>query len=368
MSAGSIGTLKAMLTLDTSQWAAGFATAQKTASGFVAGMGTKLIGIVGGIGKSVALAGLSAVTAGFSFHEMMESLGNVGALAGTARKLGITVEELQRLQFAASKSGIDLETLANGLLLMGKNIGSGGKSLDKRFMDVADAFTQIKDAGERAVFAREVFGKGGFDFINLLAKGSNGIRQSADAIDKFGVAIKDVDAAKAKEALIALKELKEVMGAYKDKLVLEVAPALTEFFSTQLELVSKLTEAWRQLGVVASAVKNVLASSFAISGVGASLAGGKGIAQFGTPDEKKSSVIGGIAGIAQSLASARSIGFASGAAEKGTVEAGRLIQGARNHPLAAPLKEAVDKLDAIKRNTDPRRAPPTGGVKKAQLR
>src|SRR5690349_6365097 len=139
--AASISTLKASLVLDTSAWNKGFANAQKTAQGFLAGT-------VESLGRGMLSAGVAAVTAGVGFHEVMESLGNVGKLAGTAKKLGLTVEETQRLGMAANKSGVDLDTLANGLLLMGKNIGSGGKSLDKRFGDVADAFTKITDAGE----------------------------------------------------------------------------------------------------------------------------------------------------------------------------------------------------------------------------
>jgi hypothetical protein len=210
MAGSSIGTLKAFLTLDTSQWMAGFSTAQKQASGFVSGIGSKIIGTFSGIGSAAVAAGVGIATAGLSFNGLFESLGNVGHLASVAKRLGLTVEETQRLGMAASKAGVDLDSMSNFMLLMSKNVGTGGMSLDKRLGMVADEFVKIKDVGQRAEFARGVFGKGGFDMMNLLAKGSSGIRQSADAIDKFGLAIKDVDAAKAKEALLALKEIKEV--------------------------------------------------------------------------------------------------------------------------------------------------------------
>ena len=201
--AGSIATLKAMLTLDTSKFNAGFASATKQVQGFAGGLASKAIGAFSGMGAAAIGAGVAMATAGISFSGLFESLGHAGSLLSFSKKLGITVEETQRLAFAASKAGIDLETMSNGLLLMGKNIGSGGKGLDKRFLDVADAFAKISDAGERAKFAREVFGRGGFEFINLLSKGSAGIRSSADAIDRFSIGISSIEAKNAKEALLA---------------------------------------------------------------------------------------------------------------------------------------------------------------------
>jgi hypothetical protein len=243
MAAKSIGTLKAALILETNQFMGGFARAQKAVGGFATSAVAKLgAALQSGVVGPMVAAGTAALTAATSIHSLFESLGHVSALYGTSKRLGITVEATQRLAIAAHHSGIELDTLSNGLLLMGKNIGSGGKALDQRFLDVADAFTKIKDAGERAAFARAVFGKGGFEFINLLAKGSEGIKRSADIIDRFGLAISNLDAAKAKEATLAVKELKEVLGGLKDKVVADWAPAISKSLNdwlSQLELIIK---------------------------------------------------------------------------------------------------------------------------------
>src|SRR5262245_53968416 len=114
MAASSIGTLKASLVLDTSGWTGGFASATKSLEGFSSGLISKATGFVKGFGISLASAGASAVTAGFGFHQLMESLGNVGHLVTISKKLGLTVEETQRLAFAANQSGIELDTVADG--------------------------------------------------------------------------------------------------------------------------------------------------------------------------------------------------------------------------------------------------------------
>jgi hypothetical protein len=63
-------------------------------------------------------------------------------------------------------------------------------------------------------------------------------------------------------------------------------------------------------------------------------------------------------GLAAALSNAKNISFASGSAQRGSVEAGRIVQQARESPFASAIKPVVDKLDAIKKNTDPKRAAP----------
>jgi hypothetical protein len=308
-----------------------------------------------------------------SFNGLFESLGNVGHLASVAKRLGLTVEETQRLGMAASKAGIDLDSMSNFMLLMSKNVGTGGMSLDKRLGMVADEFVKIKDVGQRAEFARGVFGKGGFDMMNLLAKGSSGIRQSADAIDKFGLAIKDVDAAKAKESLLALKEIKEVAGGLKDKLAVELAPTLTEFFKGMLGGLSSAIDLWKQLNALALAgpgSEGMVQKSF-LDSFSTVMGGGViGVFRKMFGGAKPESGGGGIGGVADMLGGAVGGGaahFASGAAEKGSLEAGRLTQQAKTNQFSDALKPIADKLDAIKKNTDPNRAKPVPGMARGRI-
>lgn len=383
MAGQSIGTLKAFLTLDTKNFLAGFGSAQKMLSSFAgAGIALRIGESIAGIGESM----LSTVKSAVSFRSVMESLERVGHLSSISKKLGISVEATQQLGMAAEKSGIDLDTLANGLLMMGKNIGSGGKSLDKRLFDISDAFVKITDQGKRAEFSRSVFGKGGFEFMNLLAKGSSGIRQSADAVERFGLAIKDVDAANAKEAVLTFKEMGEVFKGLKDKLSTELAPAITEFFKQQLTYVETLTKAYNGL-------KNVIDNTFpgASGAIGAGagravpqafmnlLPGGPLIGALlglpgaiAGPGKKAGADVAGLLGgnDGAGTAMARAAHFTSGSAIKGSVEAGRIIQQARGSPFETALKPVVDRLDKVIRNTDERKNPRNRepGIRKADMK
>lgn len=359
--AASISTLKAMLVLDTSKWNAGFVQAGKEAQGFAKSVVSQASSIItaGGIGTAIV------ATFTESFSKLKGSFERVAGLGTTAKKIGATTEGLQELSFAASKSGIDIDTLANGLLMMGKNIGSGGKSLDRRFLDVADAFTQISDAGERAAFAKQVFGKGGFEFINLLAKGSTGIRQSADAIEKFSLAIKDIDAKNAKEALLAGRELGEVLGTLKDKIAVQTAPAFRSFFKTLLSDMETVANAWKTtvtfmdrfkpkfLGDVKGpgegTLNNVL--NLLVPGLGTNRAALKAL--FGPKDEKAAELK---LPELRDLSAAGALGSLSGKKfanplQFGTSEAMSAITNAGGQKsFETALKPVVDKLTLIERH------------------
>ena len=366
----SISTLKAMLVLDTSKWNAGFASAQKTAGGFAGGILSKVTPAVAALGASVVSAGAAVLTAGVGFSGLFNSLSRVGNLSSISKRLGITVEQTQILGLAAEQTGVDVEELSKGMLMMGRNIGSGGKSLDKRLLDVADAFEKIKDPGERAAFARSVFGKSGFEFINLLAKGSEGIRRSADAIDRFGLAISDIDAKKAKDAMLALHELKTVLGGIKDKIAIELAPTVTSFMSTWMDGLEVLIRNWGRLTEAINGSSKAVQSGsrwydYVFAALGAGPGVGFGDAVKGLADARESAMRDaqnaarsrampgqGIAG--KGLSAAGALGSLMpkfpAALEKGSVEAARAITQAGGNPFVDALKPVVDKLTLIERH------------------
>lgn len=360
--AAGIGTLKAMLVLDTSQWGLAFAGASKVATGFGVGALSKAGGLVVGFGRQLLGAAVAATSVDLSVRGLGESMTHVASLSSTAKRLGLTVETTQKLGIAADQTGVDLDRLSHFVLIMGKNIGSGGMSLDKRLFMVADQVNKIKDPAERAAVAFKVFGKGGFEMINLLAKGGEGIRRSADAVDRFGLAIRDVDAAKVKEAKLALLELKTVLGGFRDLVAVEVAPTVTRFVSTWLDGLEIISRKARgtgdDLGKMGQTGNRSLWDFF----IGSIAHGGnlnQGILnemQAMRNDSDRNRKLGLSAGgkLPAGLSSGLSGGATghhalsiSGAAEKGTVEAGRIAQGGGAKAFGEALKPTNDRLDKL---------------------
>lgn len=258
MATKSVGTLAAKLVLDTQLWTAGFGKAKATAASFTSRMATAVGARVTGIATSLATAGAAAVTTAVSVHTLAKSFETIDRQAKLADRLGITVGQTQKLALAADLAGTDVETLAKAMLHMGRTMGSGGMSMDKRFFQVADSIAKIKDPAERAEKAFKAFGKGGMELINLLAQGGKGIMQSAAAIDRFGLALSRVDAEKVEEANDAWTVMKTVLTGVVNKVAVAFAPIITSALNRILTLMEGVTrslgraEGWQAFAMVAS--------------------------------------------------------------------------------------------------------------------
>ncbi len=366
MAGTSIANLKAMLTLDTSKWMSGFASAGKSAQSFVGGIGSQL---------GTAVAGF--VSVGAAIHSLGQGMEQVDRQAKLADRLGIAVGEVQKLALAADLAGTNVEVLAKGMLKMGKNIGSGGQSLDIRLFQVADSIAKITDAGERAKKAEDIFGKGGLELINTLAQGSRGIRASAEAIDRFDLAISRIDAAKIEAANDAFTEMKTVLGGLRNQFAVDVAPTITSAIQTWMIGLEGLVQAHHNLKESMGGGGGVFGTGATFyEMLGASIYAGGGVTDelLKTMADQRNDVARNMmnagrqsgAGLLGKTGGGLSAHFASGAAEKGTVEAGRLIQGAKfNQPNEAE-KKTVALLEDIKKNT--RKGPgPDGSIMRARM-
>jgi hypothetical protein len=137
-------------------------------------------------------------------------------LGKTAKRIGISAEEYQKLAFAARRSGATTETVERGFKRMQSTIfdaerGLAGsvdtltalgltiddlkrKSPEQQFTILADALNKVKDATTRAALAQDVFGRAGTDIMPML----NDYKQLSQEIEDMGGIISN-DAIKAAE-------------------------------------------------------------------------------------------------------------------------------------------------------------------------
>ncbi len=140
---------------------------------------------------------LGGLAAGISFTAIInQAIQVAGALNDTAVKTGISIDALQRLQFAAGLSGGSLENVSGAVGRMQKALitaGEGSKeatealdrlglsaseilalSPDKQFEAVAVAIASIEDPAARTTAAMDLFGKSGAELVpTLVAIGTN---------------------------------------------------------------------------------------------------------------------------------------------------------------------------------------------------
>ena len=124
--------------------------------------------------------------------------------------MGVSVEVLSGLSFAANLAGTNIGTVEKGLGLLSKNLndysdGMGEakdsfeelgisavdldgnlRSTDDVLFEMADKFKVMPDGTKKTALAMEIFGKAGKDLIPMLNAGSDGLHDMLTEADSLG--------------------------------------------------------------------------------------------------------------------------------------------------------------------------------------
>ena len=241
------------------------------------------------VGKAVG-AGIAAAATGVAFA-VKQSLDAADELGNLSEKVGASVEELSKLQYAAKLSDVSAEQLQQGLIKLSKSAtqaaaGTGDaltafqalgvelkksdgtlKSTDELFTDVAQAFSTFEDGPEKAAAAMAIFGKSGAELIPLLNQGKQGITAFGKELEKLGGVVTAEAAANADEFNRNLDRLKAASGGLANQLATQFSPALVDLtakivaFTQDTEASTKVVDgikvAFRGVAGIATVVGNV---------------------------------------------------------------------------------------------------------------
>lgn len=176
----------------------------------------KVAGAALGAFGAAAAAGIVALVG--------HSIDAADEMSKMAQKIGISVESLSRLDYAAKLSDVSMESLANGVKRLGQfqvDALKGGKEqnaiLDQLGVSAGDAETGIRDASDvlrqlsdvfavmpdganKTALAVKLFGKSGADLIPLLNGGSRALDDFAKKSDLVGYTL-DTQTGKSAEAV-----------------------------------------------------------------------------------------------------------------------------------------------------------------------
>jgi len=126
-------------------------------------------------------------------------------LGKDAQKIGVSVEDLQRLRFVAGDAGVGAEQLDKAIKALAVNMGHLGVATDDAtttlkaigitrgdsplvaLEKIADRFAKMPDGVEKATEVVSIFGKkAGPDMVPLLNQGGKAIKDFAASLDRFG--------------------------------------------------------------------------------------------------------------------------------------------------------------------------------------
>lgn len=189
-------------------------------------------------------------------------IGHAGdEIADTAKKIGVGTDSLQRLRFAADKSGTPIEALTTGLVKLTRGMeeartqGAGpfhdalaklgvplseleGKSAEEQMGILADALQRVEDPARRTALTVELFGKSGFQLGSTLAEGSKGIKALGDEAEKLGHVLSADTIKKAAEWDDKQKELEASIRGVKAAIAGALLPVITEATGSVAEWIS----------------------------------------------------------------------------------------------------------------------------------
>ena len=105
---------------------------------------------------------------------------------------------------------------------------AGEKDMLPLLEQVADRFRGLSSNTQRAAEARELFGRGGGAFVELLAQGSAGLKQMAAQAEEMGLVITERDVVAMHEYKAASAAMRAELQAVAIEVGREVLPALTD--------------------------------------------------------------------------------------------------------------------------------------------
>jgi len=226
-----------------------------------------------GLAKStakIAAAAAAAATAiaGLATAFVNEMAGAADQVAKTSDKLGMSVEALQELRYAANLTGVSQEKLDMAMQRMTRRVaevanGTGAakdtvealglandaffkQSPDKQFEMIADALGGVDDQGERLRMTFTLFDSEGVALVNTLNQGAEGIQTMRKEARDLGGIITD-DLARASEAYndqvfrtsqifkgLKIVVFKELLPVFKD-----LVDSFKEWFIVNKELITQ---------------------------------------------------------------------------------------------------------------------------------
>src|SRR5918995_467395 len=242
-------------------------TAGERASGGLKGLGRQAELLRTGI-RTLGGALIGVTTVGGLAALVDRSISAADAVGKTADKIGVGVEALQELRFAAKASGVEQQTLdmalqrftrraaeaaqgtGDALAQMGIALRDQSGNLRRSedlLADVADAFTRIEDPAERVRLAFKLFDSEGVALVNLLRHGSGALEEMRDRAQSLGIVLDEHLVRDAERARTELDTLSQVISANLTRAALEAASVIADLSSWLADVAGKAGIAWERL-------------------------------------------------------------------------------------------------------------------------
>lgn len=223
-----------------------------------------------------AVAGLAAavVDVGVKLGKMVLDAADAADELGTmATKTGLSVAELQKMQYAAESIDVSVETITGSMTKLTKNMSaaaSGSKSAQAAFEKLGVAVTnddgsfrdrnevfnetiaalgQISDETERDAAAMAIFGKSAQELNPLILGGAEALQQLGDHAEQAGLIMSEDDVNALSELSNRFNILQETVSMVGNQFLAQFAGPMTEEINRVIVYVERLFGAFKNGGI-----------------------------------------------------------------------------------------------------------------------
>jgi hypothetical protein len=239
-----LGSLVVQLAVDTARFQGDLGRAASVAESRMKNIKDTASRALGAVAVAAAAAGGALVAA------LKSGINRADEARDLAQALGLTTEELTRLEFAAKQGGATVEDLTTGMRAFSNQIAAaaGGqktavalfsalgievknargelKPTSELLSEVATRFARTADGAGKTAIAQDLFSRSGSKLIPVLNAGADGLKEMADQADRLGFTISTQTADAADAFNDQLGVLNAAVTGFKTKLAAELLPTL----------------------------------------------------------------------------------------------------------------------------------------------
>lgn len=216
-------------------------------------------------------AAMAAIGAGAAIRAMYQAGQYLDEMAKSARRLGMTTGEFQRMALAAEYSGVSVEQASGAMGRLLARLGQGSTQaleglralglsmadidaddMEGSLYKILDALAGIEDPARRAAAATDLFGRGGIQLVEL----ATGMDQAREAVDRLGLAFNDLSGQRVEAANDSLTTLWASTRSFAAGLYADAAPVIQAVADGLSGLVSMLNRARAGFSETAESAKD----------------------------------------------------------------------------------------------------------------
>lgn len=280
MATGSIiGALRVVLGADTAALDKGLKDSQSKLGAFG-------VAVTAGMAAVAAGVGAAAVKIGMSVQSAIDS---ADKLNKASQSTGLTTQEFSKLAYAAELADVPVEALGKSMGKLSKAMveaaGDGASQAGRAFAamgvavkdqdgtlrssadvmaDLAEKFAGYKDGAEKTALAIALFGKAGAAMIPLLNLGRDGLKESADEAERYGLVLDKKTTAAAEAFNDNLKRMDKLKQGIIMTVTAKMLPAFEELSKVILKSREEST-LWNAVGdAIAGVMNKIVAAGIAL--------------------------------------------------------------------------------------------------------